>query len=189
MNGASFVPQAVPRLVAELQARSEELKPYLSGMSAFISALNTSTDTSRIDIITLHKIAYKKSNRRAALVKKNDPKTVLKITELAFSLTDDVKPLQLLCVLDGVNIPTASSVLSWLFPERWPVIDQRAWRTLYKAGIVTSRPSGTSLGIPQWRVYLEAVRALQAEIGNLARTPQQVDRLLYGLDELERGQA
>lgn len=186
---ASFVSDAVPLLVAEIQKRSGDLKPYITGVDGFISDLNKLTDKSKLDRKTLHDIAKEKSRRRADLVLKNDPDAVEQITELAFSLRDDVKPLQLLCVLDGVNIPTASSVLSWLFPERWPVIDQRAWRALHKAGVVTSRPSGTALGIPQWRAYLQAVRALQPELGGLAKTPQQVDRLLYGLDDLQGGQA
>ena len=170
MKAATFASESVPAVVASLRAREAELKPYLDGVDDFINALGKRNDKSKIDIKTLHLIAKEKSRRRA-------------------ELEDDTKPLQLLCVLDGVNVPTASSMLSWLFPEKWPVIDQRAWRTLHRAGVVTSRPSGTALGVSQWRVYLQAVRALQAQLGELATTPQQVDRLLYGLDDLSGGRA
>ena len=189
MKAATFASESVPAVVASLRAREAELKPYLDGVDDFINALGKRNDKSKIDIKTLHLIAKEKSRRRAELVWRNDPKVVEQITELAFSIEDDTKPLQLLCVLDGVNVPTASSMLSWLFPEKWPVIDQRAWRTLHRAGVVTSRPSGTALGVSQWRVYLQAVRALQAQLGELATTPQQVDRLLYGLDYLSGGRA
>lgn len=189
MSKAAFVPEAVPALVAVLRGRAAELTPHLDGVDDFIDALSKRKDKSSIDLKTLHMIAKKKSRRRAELVWKNDPKVVEQITELAFAIDDDLKPLQLLCVLDGVNVPTASSILSWLFPEKWPVIDQRAWRTLQSAGVVTTRPSGTALGVSQWRVYLPAVRTLQAQLDGLAKTPQQVDRLLYGLDVLGGGQA
>ena len=130
MKAATFASESVPAVVASLRAREAELKPYLDGVDDFINALGKRNDKSKIDIKTLHLIAKEKSRRRAELVWRNDPKVVEQITELAFSIEDDTKPLQLLCVLDGVNVPTASSMLSWLFPEKWPVIDQRAWRTL-----------------------------------------------------------
>lgn len=185
---ASFVPEAIPRLVADLHERADELTEYLDDMNDFMDDLGKLNDKSKLDLKTLHLIAKVKSPRRAELVLQNDPETVEKITELAFSLPDDIQPLKLLCVMDGINVPTASSVLSWMFPEKWPVIDQRAWRTLHKVGVVTSCPTGRGLGHNQWRVYLQAVRALQAQLGDFASTPQQVDRVLYGLDDLNGGQ-
>lgn len=189
MSKATFHEDRVKSLTAEILGRKSELVPYLDGMEPFLDRLRKLPDHSRLNVETLHLIAYEKSNRKAGLVKNNAPDVLERVTELAFSIEDDIKPLQLLCVLDGVDVPTASAILSWMFPDRWPVIDQRAWRTLYEAGVVTTRKNGIGLGGSQWRVYLQAVRSLMNSLGDLAPIPQRVDRLLYGLDVLKNGSA
>lgn len=187
MTPASFNGDAVPQLVAALKLNADRLKPLLPGVDPMVRQLAKLPDRSKLALATLYLIAREKSRRKAALVRSNDPHLVEKVTELAFAVKDGQKAAQLLCVLDGVDLPTASAVLSWMFPDRWPVIDVRAWQTLYSFGVVTSRESGRGLGMAQWRVYLQAVVALLEQLDGLAKTPQQVDRLLYAYDVLVKG--
>lgn len=187
MTQASFNADAVPRLVEALKLNEKRLTPLLPGVDQIVRKLSKPQYRSKLTVDIVFEIAKAKSSRRAALVLGNDPYLVEKITELAFALRDGQKAAQLLCVLDGVDLPTASAILSWVFPEKWPVIDVRAWQTLHSFGVVTSRESGRGLGMAQWRVYLQAVEALRSQLGDLAKTPQQVDRLLYAYDVLAKG--
>lgn len=187
MTPATFSGAAVPQLVAALKPKSAALNRSLPGVDHLIHQLAKLPDRSKLTVDTLFQIAREKSRRKAALVRRNDDHLVERVTELAFSLSDGQKAVRLLCVLDGVDLPTASAVLSWMFPDRWPVIDVRAWQTLHSFGVVTSRASGRGLGMAQWRVYLQAVEALLDQLDGLAKTPQQVDRLLYAYDVLVRG--
>ncbi|WP_298433376.1 hypothetical protein [uncultured Jannaschia sp.] len=184
MSESDHFSGGVKKLAQKIRQRSSDLSPFLNGVDAFTAELQGIPDRTYLNKATLHKIAKEKSPRKADLVFNNSDEAIERITALAFSLNEDAKSMQLLCVLDGVNVPTASAILSWMFPEKWPVIDQRAWRVLYNAEIVNTREDGIGLGVPQWNEYMKAVRELHRAIPDLAKTPQQVDRLLFGLDIL-----
>lgn len=181
MIGAGPNPEAVGGLASRVRELWPELKARLGGVDHIIKKLQKLPHRNWIDRDTLYKIAREKSPRRAELVNQNEPEYVPAITALAFKQKDDVKAVQLLCVLDGVDLPTASAVLSWMFPERWPVIDRRAWQTLYRSEIVKTHRNGTGLGRQQWVSYLDVVRALASELSEFSLTPQRVDRILYAL--------
>ncbi len=181
MTGIGLNSKAMGGLATRVRELWPELRGQLGGVDSMIKQLNKLPHHNWIDRDTLFKIAWEKSPRKAELVNQNEPEIVPAITELAFKQKDDVKTVQLLRVLDGVDLPTASAVLSWMFPERWPVIDRRAWQTLYRAEIVKTHRNGTGLGRQQWVVYLSVVRALASELSEFKLTPQRVDRVLYAL--------
>lgn len=134
----------------------------------------------------LWRIGYIKSTRKSELLKQNNSAKVREVTRKAFQTSSEKERIKLLCSLNGVSVPRASSVLSWTHPEKWPVIDQRAWRTLRRFDVVTCYDKGTGLGPLQWAVFVEAVDALCKVVkgGNLS--PQQMDRLLYQEDKDEQ---
>lgn len=132
-------------------------------------------------------IGEDKSPRRKALLDENDDAAVEDVTRRAFLANSERARIDLLRSLSGVEVPTASAILSWTFPDRWPVIDQRAWRTLYEANVVTGHANGTGLGSIQWAVYVKAVYALKMELSDKNLTPQHVDRILYQIDDDIRG--
>ena len=181
MTRAGLNSKAMERLAFRVRELWPEIEGHMNGVDPMINQLQQLPHRNCIDRSTLFKIAREKSPRKAGLVMQNDQDNVLAITELAFKQTDDVKAIQLLCVLDGVDVPTASAVLSWMFPQRWPVIDRRAWQTLFGADIVRTHCKGIGLGGQQWAIYLDVVQALASELSELELTPQRVDRVLYAL--------
>jgi len=80
----------------------------------------------------LRGIAQWKSPRRAELVEDNPNDVVEKVTGLALNLRTAYPDyaVNLLTILKGVRVPTASAVLAVADPYHFGIIDVRAWRTL-----------------------------------------------------------
>lgn len=111
------------------------------------------------------------------------------LTKAAFDLDDTTCEDQetrerlrigILTALPGIEIPTASAILAWTFPDRFPVIDQRAWRAARRYGLVQGREAGVSLGAKQWVEYYRAVEWLRKQ---LLWPPQEIDTWLYRADK------
>ena len=90
-------------------------------------------------------------------------------------LEEDVR-IRVLCALRGIGVPVASAVLAWTFPERWPVIDRRAWSSLADFGLVQKRSKQSPFSAANWVEYLEIVKPLAQELNWI---PQKVDFWLY----------
>lgn len=124
-------------------------------------------------------IAERKSTRRAKLVTRNSADQIRFITGRALDLRsedNDAFRVRLLTTLEGVRAPVASCILAWIWPDRWGVLDQRAWQELHQRGIVSGRASGQLLGVNHWSDYMDVVRELA---GRLDRRPQEIDFWLY----------
>jgi len=66
--------------------------------------------------------------------------------------------LELLTSLKGVSVPTASAILTLIDPERYGVIDIRAWQLLFKIGAVEKKPRGVGFVFADWDRYLSILR-------------------------------
>ena len=115
--------------------------------------------------------------RGAAAVTKNRSEDVREITRMAFvaDLTEDVR-IRVLCALRGIGVPVASAVLAWTFPEKWPVIDRRAWASLAAFGLVQVRSKERPFSAVEWLKYVGVVKSLAEKLN---WTPQKVDFWLY----------
>lgn len=85
--------------------------------------------------------------------------------------------LEALRSLKGVEIPVASSILLFMKPDCYPVLDKRAWRTLYETGYVYDSDFEND-SIEDYLVYLGTCRALANDLGVDLRT---LDRALWVL--------
>lgn len=97
------------------------------------------------------------------------------ITKDAFAEQDEGKRTKKLCELNGVGIPTASAILTVVFPEKYAVIDVRCLEMLrdkfdYKISKQTS--------IKSWLEYLSIMRSLAEEN---AITPRKLDMALFAM--------
>lgn len=135
----------------------------------------------------LEAIGTEKSSRRKELLSENGDEVVVDVTRKAFAANSERERIRLLCSLKGVAVPRASAILSWTQPDRWPVIDIRAWKTLVDHKVVTGRIDGKNLGVLQWEVFLKAVEGLRRELSDWNLSPQQIDRILYQLDADKNG--
>ncbi|WP_428512512.1 hypothetical protein [Roseovarius sp.] len=132
----------------------------------------------------LVKIAKLKSPRRHVLTQDNNARDVEAITELAFDLEkiqSESTRVSLICSLSGVRTPTASCVLAWVFPETWPVIDQRAWRALAAYNLVDGKKA-QRLNSKDYAHYVSICRQIAKD---KHVSPQIVDRWLYAADSKE----
>lgn len=122
------------------------------------------------------RICETKSSRRFAEAKRNSPKDIEMVTRAAYAVRDNHVRIRLLTALRGVEVPTASCLLAWVYPKRYGVIDVRAWRVLYKLNCVTSRKDGRGLQAPQWVEYHDILQELARSIGT---TPRLIDHWLW----------
>jgi hypothetical protein len=99
----------------------------------------------------------------------NTPEEVESITRAAFAEPDERKRIAALRELNGVDWATASVLLHFGFPTRYPILDRRALQAL---GLVA--PAAYSF--KYWRAYVEFCRRLASEAGVDMRT---LDRALW----------
>jgi hypothetical protein len=109
-----------------------------------------------------------KTARSQARVAANSSAAVRKATATAFGTKDLAEQVAALLRLNGVGMPTASVLLHFAFPDRFPILDVRALESL---GVARS-----SYTPAFWARYVEACRALAADEGVSLRT---LDKALW----------
>jgi hypothetical protein len=111
-----------------------------------------------------------KSARSRPLVAANSAGAIEAATRQALSpAAGDRERIESLLALRGVGLPTASVLLHFAMPDRYPILDVRALESLGVSG----HPSRT---VAFWLEYVDACRALAAEHGVSLRT---LDKALW----------
>jgi hypothetical protein len=112
----------------------------------------------------------------AALANNNSSLFVKEITRFALAVGDERARIEPLCLLDGVELRTASTVLHWYHPEPYPILDIRALWSL-----TIEQPRTYSFTF--WTAYLNEWRdtLIQAQqiLGHGVLTPRMLDRALW----------
>ena len=90
-------------------------------------------------------------------------------TGRALAVVDETARMSALLELVGVGVPTASTLLCFAFPDRYPILDVRALESL---GVMPRSQYPLSF----WLGYLEACRELAARCGVSLRT---LDKALW----------
>ena len=98
-----------------------------------------------------------KTNRTTSRVESNTSPAVQTITKRALATEDEADRMAALLELNGVGVPTASTILFSAFPDRYPILDVRALESL---GYESSR---TTYSVAFWLRYLGTCRALAEE--------------------------
>jgi len=99
-----------------------------------------------------------KSPRAIHHIQSNRPQIVKTISRKAIQSRNEEEKMRLLVLLKGVSIPMASSILMFLNPRKYGVIDIRVWQVLYKLGIVKTNARGTGFSVSEWLLYLDIIR-------------------------------
>ncbi len=84
--------------------------------------------------------------------------------------------MELLTILDGVNVPMASAILTLIDPTRYGVIDIRVWQLLFAIDSVRKNPQGRRFNFDHWHHYLRELRSYAKELRVPARA---VERTLF----------
>ncbi|WP_037417428.1 hypothetical protein [Sinorhizobium sp. CCBAU 05631] len=134
-----------------------------------------------LEEIALVKNGGKLSTKTREALWSNSKDTIERLTRMALGTDDPELAVRLLLGLDGVRLPTATCILAWTLPHKWPVIDVRAWRALvgFSKGILVADPPG-GLKVRHWRQYFAVVKEVAT---TSAMTPQAVDVWLYRYDK------
>jgi hypothetical protein len=94
-----------------------------------------------------------KTPRSRPKVAGNSARAVAEATARAFAAADEKARIGALLELEGVGIPTASTLLYFAYPDDYPILDVRALESL---GV----KSRSSYPVSFWLAYLDACRAL-----------------------------
>lgn len=115
------------------------------------------------------KICAWKSVRTKPSCRRNSAHRVETLTHAALATSDEALKINLLRLLDGVEWPTASTILHFCDARPYPILDYRA---IWSLG-VTSPPSYT---MEFWLAYLAFTRELALRLDLSIRT---VDKALW----------
>jgi hypothetical protein len=110
-----------------------------------------------------------KSHRSKPSCRKNGARKVETLTRAALATPDEALKIDLLRLLEGVEWPTASTILHFCDVRPYPILDYRA---VWSLGLV--KPTTYTMGF--WLTYLAATRDLAARLGLSIRT---VDKALW----------
>jgi hypothetical protein len=110
-----------------------------------------------------------KTVRSRPKVATNSEAAVREATGRALSAADEATRISALLELTGVGVPTASTLLYFVFPDDYPILDVRALESL---GVKPR--SGYPIGF--WLAYLNACRTLAQRAGVTIRT---LDKALW----------
>lgn len=121
------------------------------------------------------RIARWKSVRKTPNYVANGEDDVLAATRRGFAAVTDIEAVAALTRLDGVAVRTASALLHWMAPERYPILDFRVLRAL---GV----PEPSNYDDPRFYArFAEQVRQLATKLGVDLRT---LDRAMWAWDKL-----
>ena len=138
-----------------------------------ISDVLKSAEHNGLSLEDLHAVGqWKAGGRLRHLIDRNEENKVLRVSRAAFAETNEQLRIERLTELVGVSWPMASTILHFVFPERYPIIDIRAMNTL-------GGPDPAGFDIEKWKMYFELCRKTAKEYGVSLR---DLDRALWTYD-------
>ncbi len=120
---------------------------------------------------------WKSGKRTLHHCKKNTPEEVKECSAVAFGARTDRLRIHALVALQGVSWPTASAVLHFVFPSRFPMLDVRVMRTVGRIPPDSNQPPNYT--IPLWSKYAKLCRETAGRYGVTLR---DLDRALWMWD-------
>ncbi|MGH2894174.1 MAG: hypothetical protein ACRDPM_13060 [Solirubrobacteraceae bacterium] len=155
-----FPPEQVPELAARFPAGDD------TACEAAGAAARARGYYRRLEFLL---VCAWKTVRSTPKVATNVDGAVRAATRRALADPDEATRMQALVALNGVGVPTASTLLYFAFPALYPILDVRALEAL------GGKPR-SQYPVSFWLGYLEACRALAAQCGVSIRT---LDKALW----------
>lgn len=121
-----------------------------------------------------------KSTRTKSLVRRNSSERIAEVSRIAFSCSDDLRA-SVLCLLDGVRIPTASAILSVWNPSKYTVFDVRVCDALPALRHRLLTEDSVRVSTQSYLEYLKLARALAIDLEISLR---DLDKTLWTWDKL-----
>lgn len=121
----------------------------------------------------LIRIAEWKAARTKGWIRANDPEYVEEVTRVSLTTDNERLRLEILTLLEGVSTRMASAVLYFCFPERYAVMDWRAWKSLAELGKITGEIEDT---YESYKKYNDVCRGIARQLHVSLRT---LDKALW----------
>lgn len=125
---------------------------------------------------------WKSARQKQKYIRAKNRKQVEAITKDAFAEQNEKEKIRKLCELEGVGIPTASALLSVIFPEKYAVIDVRCLEVLKNTfgQNINKFISGNT-----WLIYTDLMRRWAKENNT---TPRKLDMAFFAMhrEKLEK---
>lgn len=117
----------------------------------------------------------------------NTEQKAREISAEVFNTDNDEKRMRSLLKLTGIRIPTASTILMFLDPERYGVIDIHVWRTLYHYKLVKAKPDGSNLSVDNWLRAISILRDLQSRLSKkyLSITVRKIEKVIFEYGQMQ----
>ena len=124
---------------------------------------------------------WKTGGRGRSRLEKNPDSYVEEVTGISFTTKDERVQIEILTLLDGVQWPVASTILHFVFPQKYPILDFRA---LWSLGI----EKVPSFNYQFWKKYTDYcnriarsndvdMRTLDRALWQYSKEHQNIDRL------------
>ncbi len=123
-----------------------------------------------LDKAIFTKLALWKSRRNARRYEANPVERIKVATAQAFKARSDEAAVAVLLLLSGVALRTATALLHWMMPDRYPILDFRVVNAL---GLEAPR-TWEDVGF-----YLEISERLCEQAGSLGNDLRTLDRALW----------
>lgn len=124
----------------------------------------------RVDLVEVAKWKWR-GGRTRRLAAENAEKDVREISRASFSAVSDRLRIGALLALRGVSWPMASVILHFAFPQKYPILDVRAMRTV---------DGSTNYTFEAWIEYTRLCRKTAESMGVTMRV---LDRALWAFDK------
>lgn len=98
-----------------------------------------------------------KSPRSKGYASKNDEQFVRDVTQVSFSTRNEELKIGALTLMKGVNYRIASTILYFHSPNRYPIMDWRAWKSLMVLGEMPGEIGDT---YESWQKYAGVCREI-----------------------------
>jgi thermostable 8-oxoguanine DNA glycosylase len=133
----------------------------------------------QVDPEDFFKICEWKSTRTKTLVRTNPREHIQEVTRLAFSSRESLR-VPLLCILNGVRIPTASAILTVWHPDEYTVYDVRVCDAMLSLSHHLLTDEVVEVARKSYSKYLEVARQIAIEFDVSLR---DLDKTLWTWDK------
>lgn len=166
----SFIEKWHPKY-DEIEDDEEDYKTIITKVSNELSQKGTISKGTFIDILNW------KAPRVKGIVKLNEFDTYDKAFRKCFKAPNDEK-LAILNELYGIGVPVASTILHFMYPQSFPIMDIRTVETLYYAGYIKSKTRDQKRYIP----FRYAILSIATDYPKWSL--RQIDRALFAYHKI-----
>jgi hypothetical protein len=123
----------------------------------FAAIKNVGPSPSYLTRAILLDIVKWKASRARGYASKNEEQFIRDVTRVSFSAQNEELKIGVLTLMKGVRYRMASTILYFCFPDRYPIMDWRAWGSLKAMGKIQGEMEDT---FECWQKYTGVCRVI-----------------------------